>query len=95
MSPTQRIATIDLCREQLAETRRWVRTRPATAMMILRGLATNPDVFGDRLTDNLCVGLDAIQACPNVTEGYIDGASWELAIERSQLEKLLATEVAA
>lgn len=77
--------------DRLKEARRYVRTNvPATREMIAacidrikfhytmfdKDVIVRPRIY--RAVHNLDVGLEYIQVCPQVLEGYIDGAAFEL-----------------
>lgn len=49
------------------------------------------EAITDRLMDNLRAGRKARCASPNILEGYIDGALWEMAWIKGQVEKSPAT----
>ena len=87
-------------RDELAEARRYVRTKPEQAHAAIgRFLNKLQDHRGRHrtITDNafrwacnLTEGMHADRCVPHVLEGAIDIASWELFVIQGHLEKALA-----
>lgn len=109
MTTEELLTAIDDLRSDLAEARRYVRTKPATAQQILRDCCASLlavcawsgvemvvlDEELGRLMANLFAGCRCMAAAPNVTEGYIDGSLWELAYLSGQAERGLFAAASA
>jgi hypothetical protein len=103
MTDTQLRTGLIAMRDELAEARRYVRTRPDQAhAAIHRFLNKLQDHRGRhrtitdnafRWTRNLTEGLHADPSRPAILEGYIDGTSWELFVIQTNIEKALALTV--
>jgi 2-phosphoglycerate kinase len=93
-------AGIVAMRDELAEARRYVRTKPTEAHAAIHRFMNKLQDHRGRhrtITDNafrwacnLTEGMHADRAVPNVLEGAIDLTSWELFIVQGNIEKALA-----
>ena len=91
-------AELAVIRADLAELRRYVRTKPAhvrdgvsAAVWELSGALPKANCERDRATlgrlmANLQTGLVWMDACPGALDGYLAGADWELAVLIGRLE---------
>jgi hypothetical protein len=96
MTRDELIAAIDDLRNELAEARRYVRSKPAETtvaverfrarMIELRSAQWLVENCAGRLICNLQWGLEGIRCCPVAIEGAIDLASFELAWIKGRLE---------
>lgn len=83
---------VDRLRGLLAEARRYVRSKPDVAREMLEQAMEELVWFAAflRLADNLYAGLKFIRAAPDVLEGYIDGASYELLAAQGRRQESIA-----
>lgn len=96
MTNEELLAAIDDLRNELAEARRYVRTKPASTetaitrfchnLQDLRGHSLPVEDHAYRWAFNLYMGRLCTAAAPHVLEGYIDGTSWEIAWIKGQIE---------
>lgn len=97
-------AELAAIRDDLAELRRYVRTKPEyvceNLLSILPrlheaathlGTEAHPAFWLQRVAGNLRFGMTDILACPTALEGYLAGADWELAVLIGRLERETTT----
>lgn len=97
MDATALISLIDTLRDDLVEARRYVRRQPNDTAIATDRFRRKVETLIDhcplalhaarRWCGNIIFGVDHCRAVPGVLEGYIDGASYELATLKGQVEK--------
>lgn len=97
MTTEELISAIDSLRDDLMEARRYVRRQPNDTAIATDRFRRKVEILIDhckfadhdarRWCGNLIFGVDNCRAVPGVLEGYIDGASYELAYLKGLVER--------